>query len=163
MMFGIGTDRTRLHADNFTNLLGMDEHSWGLSHKGVIWHKGAGIRYTKCFKENLATTIGVLFDGIDGTLTYYKDGICLGVAFCELDQVGVEYARNRARKTFKEITALIQITLIRCRNLSIRSSRRRRPKPKWCWAQCGANSSVCRIAVGRRFASAFGTPAIWSG
>lgn len=91
MMFGIGTDRTKLHADSFTNLLGLDANSWGLSHKGIVWHNGTGVRYTKCFKENLATTIGLLFDGIDGTLTYYKDGICLGVAFRELDKVLDKY------------------------------------------------------------------------
>lgn len=38
----------------------------------------------KPFKENRATVIGILFDGIEGTLTYYKDGKCLGVAFKDL-------------------------------------------------------------------------------
>lgn len=87
MMFGIGTEEAQLHIDNFTNLLGANEHSWGMSHKGIVWHNGTGLRYAKCFKENLATTIGLLFDGIDGTLTYYKDGVCLGVAFRELNMV----------------------------------------------------------------------------
>lgn len=86
-MFGIGTEYTSLHANAFQNLLGEDSHSWGLSHKGLIWHAGIGHRYTKCFNENQATTIGILFDGIDGTLTYYKDGICLGVAFRGLNKV----------------------------------------------------------------------------
>lgn len=86
-MFGIGTEQAQLHANSFTNLLGADAHSWGLSHKGIVWHAGTGVRFTKCFKENLATTIGLLFDGIDGTLTYYKDGVCLGIAFRELNTV----------------------------------------------------------------------------
>lgn len=89
MMFGIGTKAAALHANSFVNLLGADEHSWGLSHKGVIWHGGTGQRFTKCFKENLATTIGLLFDGVHGTLTYYKDGVCLGVAFRDLNKVCV--------------------------------------------------------------------------
>lgn len=87
MMFGIGTEKAKLHADCFKNMLGEDYNGWGLSHKGLIWHGGMGLRYTKCFKENQATIIGILFDGIDGTLTYYKDGICLGVAFRGLNKV----------------------------------------------------------------------------
>ena len=34
MMVGIGTDKARLHADAFVNMLGEDHHGWGLSHKG---------------------------------------------------------------------------------------------------------------------------------
>ena len=32
-------------------------------------------------------TIGIYFDGCNGTLTYYKDDDCLGVAFSGLDKV----------------------------------------------------------------------------
>lgn len=87
IMFGIGTKSARLHANAFRNLLGENEHGWGLSHKGVLWHKGVALLYTKRFRENHPTHIGILFDGIEGTLTYYKDGKCLGVAFRGLDQV----------------------------------------------------------------------------
>ncbi|XP_060518302.1 SPRY domain-containing SOCS box protein 3 [Cylas formicarius] len=87
MMFGIGTKKARLHEDSFVNLLGIDENSWGLSHKGLIWHSGRWTYYTKPFRENVATKIGILFDGIAGTLTYYKDGKCLGVAFRGLNDV----------------------------------------------------------------------------
>lgn len=87
IMFGIGTGEARLHATYFRNMLGENEHGWGLSHKGVLWHKGVAMLYTKKFKENQATVIGVLFDGINGTLTYYKDGESLGVAFRGLDKV----------------------------------------------------------------------------
>lgn len=87
MMFGIGTRRARLHVDAFTNMLGEDEHGWGLSHKGLLWHGGRWTHYTKPFRENEATTVGVLFDGITGTLTYYKDGTCLGIAFKGLNNV----------------------------------------------------------------------------
>lgn len=91
MMFGIGTEKTRLHADSFINLLGEDTNSWGLSHKGVLWHGGVALMYTKRFKENTPTTIGILFNGIEGTLTYYKDGVCLGVAFSGLDKVSFSF------------------------------------------------------------------------
>ena len=87
MMFGVGTKRARLHVDAFMNLLGEDEQGWGLSHKGLLWHAGRWTHYTKPFRENEATTVGVLFDGIAGTLTYYKDGACLGVAFKGLHEV----------------------------------------------------------------------------
>lgn len=81
MMFGVGTKNVRLHANAFKNMLGEDKHGWGLSHKGLLWHNGVAYNYTKRFKENRATTIGILFDGIAGTLTYFKDDVCLGVAF----------------------------------------------------------------------------------
>nr|CAD7573204.1 unnamed protein product [Timema californicum] len=87
MMFGVGTRRARLHVDAFMNLLGEDEQGWGLSHKGLLWHGGRWTHYTKPFRENVATTVGVLFDGIAGTITYYKDGINLGVAFKGLHEV----------------------------------------------------------------------------
>lgn len=87
-MFGVGTDEVRLHANKFVNMLGEDENGWGLSHKGLLWHSGVGFNFTKRFIENQATKIGLLFDGINGTLTYYKDGKCLGVAFRGLNKIG---------------------------------------------------------------------------
>lgn len=72
IMFGVGTGHTRLHANMFINLLGENEDSWGLSHKGVLWHRGRWSKYTQPFRENEATVIGLLYDGVAGTLTYYK-------------------------------------------------------------------------------------------
>lgn len=76
-----------MHVNAFTNLLGEDKNGWGLSHKGLLWHDGMARNYTKRFKENQATKIGILFDGIAGTLTYYKDDVCLGIAFRGLNEV----------------------------------------------------------------------------
>lgn len=87
MMFGIGTCKTRLHADAFVNLLGEDENSMGLSHKGIVWYNGIGKQYTKPFRDNEPTTIGLLFDGVKGTLSYYKDGQDLGVAFTGINRI----------------------------------------------------------------------------
>lgn len=87
MMFGVATKAARLHVDAFVNLLGEDDQSWGLSHKGLLWHSGKWRQYTKAFRENEAATIGMLFDWYQGTLTYYKDGVCLGVAFTGLNRV----------------------------------------------------------------------------
>lgn len=43
--------------------------------------------YTKPFRENKTTRIGCFYDGFKGTLTFFKDGVSLGVAFTGLDQV----------------------------------------------------------------------------
>ena len=87
MMFGIGTKSARLHVDAFVNMLGEDAHSWGLSHKGLLWHNGQCTEFTKPFIENQATTLGMLFDWFEGTLTYFKDGVCLGTAFTGLNNI----------------------------------------------------------------------------
>lgn len=75
-----------------------------ISLEGVLWHKGVALLYTKRFRENHPTQIGILFDGIEGTLTYYKDGKCLGVAFRDLDKVS--YAR------YSRLVVLVGILLI---------------------------------------------------
>ncbi|XP_077533817.1 SPRY domain-containing SOCS box protein 3-like [Haemaphysalis longicornis] len=87
MMWGLCTAQARLHADAFLDLLGQDRHGWGLSHKGLLWHDGRWRSFTRPFRENEATVLGMLFDGRRGTLTYYKDGTCLGVAFRDLHRV----------------------------------------------------------------------------
>ena len=68
-------------------MLGEEESSWGLSHKGLLWHAGRHKTYIKPFRENVATTIGIYFDGISGNLTFFKDGQNLGVAFTGLHEV----------------------------------------------------------------------------
>ncbi|XP_014248161.1 SPRY domain-containing SOCS box protein 3 [Cimex lectularius] len=87
MMFGVATESARVHVNAFVNLIGEDENSWGLSHKGLVFHSGKWAYFTKPFKENEPTTVGILFDGIAGTITFYKDGKCLGVAFKNLHKV----------------------------------------------------------------------------
>lgn len=87
-MFGIGTENTRLGSFGFTDLIGEDENSWGLSHKGLLWHGGKSQKFCRPFRENFPTTVGLLFDGVYGTLTYFKDGVNLGVAFRGLQFVG---------------------------------------------------------------------------
>ena len=46
--------------------------------QGFLWHSGKHRQYTKPFRENVATTVGIFFDGIAGTITYFKDGVSLG-------------------------------------------------------------------------------------
>ena len=92
MMFGIGSINTRL---NWTwtwdfHLIGETNESWGLSHKGYLLHNGIIRKYTLPFEEGEPTTIGLHFDGEKGTLTYYKNGISLGIAFENLNKVNFE-------------------------------------------------------------------------
>ena len=87
MMFGIGTRKSLLHMESFVNLIGCDVNAWGLSHKGLLWHNDEWKSFTKPFPENKATTLGLLFDGVAGTLSYFKDGVDLGVAFTGLNLV----------------------------------------------------------------------------
>lgn len=87
IMFGIGTKEASLHSDIFKNLLGQDIHSWGLSHKGFLFHDEEVYRYTKSFENHKPVTVGILFDGIRGTLTYYIDNRCLGIAFDGLEKI----------------------------------------------------------------------------
>ena len=53
----------------------QDKKSWGFSHHGLLWHNGVSTRYAKPFQESVPTVIGVLFDGIEGTVKFYKDGV----------------------------------------------------------------------------------------
>jgi len=95
MMIGIGTQNTRLHkcmgcedGDAYVCLLGMEKESWGLDvATGLLWHNGVCRRYTKkYFRWKKPTAIGVYFDGISGTLSYFKDDENLGVAFSGLNE-----------------------------------------------------------------------------
>lgn len=81
MMVGIGTAEADLSSQTFQPILGKDGESWGLSHKGYTYHNGKETRYCPAFMENQPTTVGVFFNGLEGTVTFYKDGVCQGVAF----------------------------------------------------------------------------------
>lgn len=105
MMIGLTTSNARLHSNSYMNLIGEDGSGWvnilnlnikiyekflccqGLSHKGLLWHNGKWKEYTKPFQENCSTYIGCLFDGKNGTITFYKDGKNLGIAFSGLDTI----------------------------------------------------------------------------
>ncbi len=81
-MVGYGTEETKLHYDNFDyiNLVGKDSNSWGLCHKGTIWHQGAFKKYCDPIfdKDSL---IGVLLNMHDKTIHYFLNGCYLGMAF----------------------------------------------------------------------------------
>ena len=87
IMFGNGTRKARLFSESYLDLIGEDNQSWGLSHIGLIHHDGKFSEYTEPFKLGNPTTIGILFDGTKGTLTYYKDEIYLGITFSNLGKI----------------------------------------------------------------------------
>ncbi|XP_053552469.1 SPRY domain-containing SOCS box protein 3 [Bombina bombina] len=88
VMVGVGTSKAALHAGKFRyiDLLGMDSESWGLSYKGTVWHGGHSQRYTEPFYSQ-GTVIGVHLNLEEGTLSFYRDGKSLGVAFTGLHKV----------------------------------------------------------------------------
>ncbi|XP_071797556.1 SPRY domain-containing SOCS box protein 3-like [Asterias amurensis] len=91
VMVGVGTQKALLHTNNYQyiDMLGMDDQSWGLSYKGTVWHNGTCRQYCEPFYEN-NTKIGILLNLYAGTLTFFKNGINLGVAFKDLHQGGEE-------------------------------------------------------------------------
>lgn len=87
MMFGVGKKSARLHVPGFKNLMGEDANSWGLTHTGFVIHNGKTRAYTSPINCDRPTTLGLLFDGFEGTLTYFINGKCLGVAFTGLEKI----------------------------------------------------------------------------
>ena len=71
-------------------IAGIDNQSWGLSYKGTIWHNGQKLTYCEPFYKE-RTVIGVHLNLYQGTLTFYKDGQSLGLAFQGLRQMGKLY------------------------------------------------------------------------
>jgi SPRY domain-containing SOCS box protein 3 len=111
-MFGIATARAKMHANKFINLLGEDACTWALSHKGFLYHNGQRIPYTTPFPENKSTTIGVLYNSNLGTLTYFKDNACLGLAFTGLqniDQPIYACVSSTAARTQMTLVSILRI------------------------------------------------------
>lgn len=70
-MFGVCTKEQKLHALDYCNLIGLDQHGWSLSHKGLLWHNGEYARYTSIFPEQGTVKIGLFFDTMRGQLSYF--------------------------------------------------------------------------------------------
>ncbi|XP_049419604.1 SPRY domain-containing SOCS box protein 3 isoform X1 [Epinephelus fuscoguttatus] len=84
MMVGIGTSEVNLEKFKFSfgSLLGHDEDSWGLSYTGLLQHKGDKVKFSSRFGQG--SIIGVHLDTWHGTLTFYKNRHCIGVAATRL-------------------------------------------------------------------------------
>ncbi|XP_055338164.1 SPRY domain-containing SOCS box protein 3-like [Paramacrobiotus metropolitanus] len=127
MMVGIGTADARTSSTVFEPLLGNDGESWGLCHKGFIHHQKQQRRYCDPFEENTPTVIGVLCNGMDGTVTFYKDGHSLGVAFQGVNECKKELypmASSTAAKTVMHVRNMRRCfggLQDRCRDVILRS------------------------------------------
>ena len=86
VMFGYGSDSVRLHYDNFeyVNLVGKDAQSWGLSHKGTVWHMNKSKSFCEAFFDK-DTIVGCLLNTHSRTLEYFINGVYMGCAFKNLD------------------------------------------------------------------------------
>ncbi|XP_061765294.1 SPRY domain-containing SOCS box protein 3-like isoform X1 [Nerophis ophidion] len=86
MMVGVGTSEVNLEKFkyNFGSLLGHDEDSWGLSYTGLFQHKGDKTKFSSQFGQG--SIIGMHLDTWHGTLTFYKNRRCIGVAATRLQK-----------------------------------------------------------------------------
>ena len=85
VMIGIGRKSSKLNSNGYINLIGADSNSWGLSNKGFSWHNNTSKPYCFPFEETQQKIrIGCLFDGYNGRLCFFKNGVFMGVAFDNL-------------------------------------------------------------------------------
>ncbi|XP_010903381.4 SPRY domain-containing SOCS box protein 3 isoform X2 [Esox lucius] len=84
MMVGVGTSEVNLDKfkHSFCSMLGTDEDSWGLSYTGILQHKGEKVNFSSRFGQG--SIIGLHLDTWHGTLTFYKNRRCIGVAATRL-------------------------------------------------------------------------------
>ena len=78
---GIATESANLSGT--TGYLGSDAHGYVyFGHNGQKYHNNTGSSYSQQFGNG--DVIGVLYNGINNTLSYYKNGVSLGIAFSSL-------------------------------------------------------------------------------
>ena len=86
---GVATDKAIIH--NFpcsAHDYIQDTNIWVMSSNSALFHKGmARVDYTKPFYLEKETVIGLFLNKDQGTLSYYKDGHPLGIAFEGLDGI----------------------------------------------------------------------------
>ncbi|CAF1137521.1 unnamed protein product [Rotaria sordida] len=82
IMFGIATNEQQMFSSTFTNLIGIDQHGWALSHHGLLWHNGISYSYLSQSMELLRPIlIGLEFDADARTLSYIINNQSMGIAF----------------------------------------------------------------------------------
>ena len=86
---GVATDKAIIHNLSCSpHDYIQDTNIWVMSSNSVLFHKGmACVDYTKPFHFEKETVIGLCLNKEQGTLSYYKDGHPLGIAFEGLDGV----------------------------------------------------------------------------
>uniref|UniRef100_A0A0N5A3K4 B30.2/SPRY domain-containing protein n=1 Tax=Parastrongyloides trichosuri TaxID=131310 RepID=A0A0N5A3K4_PARTI len=85
IMFGIATHSADLWSrEDLSDLIGIDNNSWGINHRGYGIHGGKKKPVTKSFpKEWSGEYVGLMFNGFGkyGTLTYFLRGRNMGIIF----------------------------------------------------------------------------------
>ncbi|XP_012556406.1 SPRY domain-containing SOCS box protein 3 isoform X1 [Hydra vulgaris] len=81
MMVGVGCDGMDLnkYKSQFCSIIGKESNSWGISYFGTVHHNGKTREFTKKFERG--SVIGCHLDLWKGTLSFYKNGEPLGIAF----------------------------------------------------------------------------------
>lgn len=90
LQIGIGNCKSKLSSIGYINLIGSDMNSYGLNHNGFKWHGNRGEKFCEPWMNDISefetnVTIGCLFNGFNGELSFYKNGKCLGVGFERVD------------------------------------------------------------------------------
>jgi SPRY domain-containing SOCS box protein 3 len=89
MMFGIGTVKTKMrYPISFNDILGNNDTSMGLNHKGVIFRNQCSSRFIPALPEHehgLGIILGLYFNGPEKTLGYFLNDEPLGTAFYNID------------------------------------------------------------------------------
>ena len=75
-LIGVGTRSLFNHL----NMLGLDPNNWALSNNGLIWHNNCVKYYCNSFRDNVMQ-ISCLFNGFNGDMAFFVDGVYKGIAF----------------------------------------------------------------------------------
>lgn len=103
MMCGIGKKESKLLSPILFETLigGEDANSYGLSHKGYLYHGGPVRKYCETAKDREPLVIGVLFDGPRRELSYFVNGVYMGVAFYDLALDGAVFYPMISRYSYR--------------------------------------------------------------
>ncbi|KAJ0000845.1 hypothetical protein NQD34_005865 [Periophthalmus magnuspinnatus] len=122
MMVGIGTCDVNLdkYRHTFCSLLGKDADSWGLSYTGLLHHKGDKMNFSTRFGQG--SIIGVHLDTWHGTLTFFKNRKCIGVAATELQNkrfypMACSTAAKSSMKVIRSCSAPTSLLYLCCARL----------------------------------------------
>lgn len=79
VMVGVGTKQAKKRSIGYLNLIGADQHSWGLSNRGQLWHNNQiGADHCEPLgsgeQQQDQVVIGLLYDGRSGQLSFYVNG-----------------------------------------------------------------------------------------
>lgn len=86
VQIGVGNNKARLNSLGYMHLLGSDINSYGLSQTGQKWHQNEASKFGEAWNntDDAEVTIGCLFNGYNGQLSYFKNGVFMGVAFKDI-------------------------------------------------------------------------------